>query len=150
MANPSPLKPTLVVTDTDNPMVADQRLIKKQSNKDTNKTTTTTTTTKEYVWPDNLSLEDRASIAVIIENENPKMVQDVLYEIKGTTEFKKSPVSLFYFLMKLHKEGKLVSAAAHHNQSKHEAKERGERNYQLMLEESERDAIAFIEKYSKS
>lgn len=147
VANPPTVKPPSVASDAESPAAVDPQLIKKQDSKDTNKTTTTT---KQYIWPDNLTLEDRASIAVIAENEDPEMVQVLLYEIKGTTEFKKSPVSLFCFLMKLHKENRFVSAAAHYNKSKHEAKARGELNYQLMLEDSEKRAIALFEQESKS
>ena len=146
MVNPPTVKPLAVESDAESPAAVDPQLVNKQGSKDTKKTTTTT---KEYVWPDNLTLEDRASIAVIVENEDTKMVQVLLHEIKGTSKFKKSPVSLFCFLMKLHKENKFVSAAAHHNKSKHEAKKRGEHNYQLMLEESEKRAIALFEKESK-
>ena len=52
--------------------------------------------------------------------------------------------------MRLYKEGKFVSSVAHHNESKHEAKARGEQNYQHMLEESERRALALFNQEGES
>lgn len=87
---------------------------------------------------------------MIVKNEDGEMVQKLLYEIGGTTEFKKSPVSLFCYLMRLYKEGKFVSSVAHHDESKHEAKARGEQNYRHMLEESERRALALFNQEGES
>lgn len=131
VANPVTVKPKTVETDTETPSMENPSLIKKQVNKDTKKTTT-----QDYIWPDNIDSNERSSIKGIIANEHPVVVQEILYEIAGQTKFKKSPASLFHYLLNLAKEGKFIPSVADSVKTKNEVKERQDEQYQRLMEDS--------------
>jgi hypothetical protein len=153
VANPITVKPVAAKTDSENPLTADPRLIKKQVSKETKKTKKTkktTTTTDDYIWPGNIDSTEKAAISSIIKDEEHDVVQEILYEIAGQTKFKKGPVSLFCFFLKLKKDDQFVPSVSHRIKSKLDAKAEGERNYQRILEESERRAIEELNLEGKS
>lgn len=147
VANPLTVKPSSAKTDQVDPSTADPSLIKKQVSKETKKTTTTT---EDYVWPENIDSYEKAAICSIIKNEEREVVQEILYEIAGQTNFKKGPVSLFCFFLKLKKDDQFVPSVSHRIKAKLDAKTKGERNYQRILEESERRAIEELNLEGKS